>query len=419
MAETLKLVPPKVDTRRNRHGGFAVVQITHETGESLPVLVRKSDWIPLRVPTRWAVRRRRFECMENTLSRDLRGVALLYEWAATTLKTDLDDMLERSEIPPGRQLESLIAFLRQKTTAPSGVNSLATVALKALSIRSFLMWAADPASQGSSRSKSVQQMNEERAMLAAFFRPIASYAASAERIQPLPPGGVEAIDSVFGPMRDKDHRVVQPLRFHERNPFRPGTRLRNWLMMTIPLQCGHRRGELLKTRLDDIPRSTDVGLKIRRRPHDSADSRRYKPRVKTAERILPISHEIQIGLRAYLAAPAPVGRRGGRSPYLFVSGEGAPLSISAADGIVKVVARHSGIDDLSWHSFRHTWAESLADDLLNRYPQDHAFEILRDLGGWKRGSTTPMHYIQNALRKRGIEFLRERNSRLYVDQEAQ
>jgi integrase len=414
MAEALKLASPKVDTSKNLHGSFVVAQITLETGENLPVLIRKSDWIPLRVPTRWAVRRRRFECMENTLSRDLRGVALLYEWAATTLKVDLDDILERSEVPTGRQLESLIAFLRHKATGSTDFNSLATVALKALSIRTFLTWAADPVSQGSSRSKSIQQVGEERAMLAALFRPIASYAVSAERIQPLPPCGVEAIDSIFGPVRDKDHRVVQPLRFHERNPFRPGTRLRNWLMMTMALQCGHRRGELLKTRLDDIPRSTDVGLKIRRRPHDSADSRRYKPRVKTAERILPISHEIQIGLRAYLATPAPIGRPGGRSPYLFVSGGGTPLSISAADGFVKVVARHSGIDDLSWHSLRHTWAESLADDLLDHYPQEHAFEIIRDLGGWKRGSTVPMHYIQNALQKRGIEFLRERNSRLYV-----
>jgi hypothetical protein len=30
--------------------------------------------------------------MENTLSRDLRGIALLYEWAATILKVDLDDI---------------------------------------------------------------------------------------------------------------------------------------------------------------------------------------------------------------------------------------------------------------------------------------------------------------------------------------
>jgi integrase len=357
--------------------------------------------------------------MENTLGRDLRGVALLYEWAATTLKVDLDDMLDHSEVPPGHQLESLIAFLRHKTTAPTDFNSLATVALKALSIRTFLMWVVDPASQGSSRLKSAQQMTEERAMLAAFFRPIERYAVSSERIRPLLPTEVDAIDSLAGPVRDEDGRLVLPLSFHGRNPFRPGTRLRNWLMVAMALQCGHRRGELLKIRLDDLPRSTDVGLKIRRRPHDSADPRRYKPRVKTAERILPISREIQIGLRTYLTSRAPIGRPVGRSPYLFVSGEGAPLSIAAADGIVKVVARHSGIDDLSWHSLRHTWAESLAEGLLNHHPQDHAFEILRDLGGWKRGSTQPMHYVQNVLRKRGIEFLRERNSRLYIDREAQ
>lgn len=112
MAEALKLVSPKVDTSRKRHDSFAVAQITLETGENLPVLVRSADWIPTRVPVRWAVRRRRFECMENTLSRDLRGLALLYEWAATTLKVDLDDMLERSEIPPraaARDAYSLLA----------------------------------------------------------------------------------------------------------------------------------------------------------------------------------------------------------------------------------------------------------------------------------------------------------------------
>ena len=419
MAEALKLASPKVDTSEKCHASFAVAQITLETGENLPVLVRKSNWIPVRVPTRWAVRRRRFECMENTLSRDLRGIGLLYEWAATTLKVDLDDMLERSEVPHGRQLESLIAFLRQKSTMPAGVNSLATVALKALSIRSFLMWVADPANQGSSRSKSVQQLMEECAMLAALFRPIERYAASAERIRPLLPSEIHSYDSIFGPVRDENRRLVLPLSFHDGNPFRSGTRLRNWVMVEMALQCGHRRGELLKTRLDDIPRSTDDGLKIRRRPHDSADSRRYKPRVKTAERILPISHEIQIGLRAYLAMPAPFGRPGGRSPYLFVSGKGTPLSIAGADDIVKVISRHLGIEDLSWHSFRHTWAESLADDLLDRSPQNQALEFIRYLGGWKRGSSVPMHYVQNALRKRGIEFLRERNSRLYVGSEAQ
>jgi integrase len=410
-----------MDIGRRRGGSFSIVQLTLQTGENLPVLVRRPDWVPLRVPTRWAVRHRRFACMENTLARDLRNIGLLYQWAEESLRLDLDDLLEHSQIPCGRQLESLVAFLRRGTASiPSNsVDSLATVAVKALSIRSFLMWASDPTNQGHDRRKTMQQLAEERAMLSAMFRPLERYTASVERIRPLSQQEVDEVDRLFGPVRDEERRIILPVRFAAHNPFRPGTRLRNWLMMAISMQCGHRRGELLKTRLDDIPRSTDVGLKIRRRPHDPADSRRYKPRAKTVERTIPVSPEVRVGLRAYLATPAPIGRPTGRSPYLFVSDEGVPLSISGADGILHVVSRHTGINDLSWHSFRHTWAEGLADDLLNQHPEDQALQIIRDLGGWKRGSTVPMHYIQNALRKRGIEFLRERNSRLYTAPETQ
>jgi integrase len=189
-------------------------------------------------------------------------------------------------------------------------------------------------------------------------------------------------------------------------------------MMSTARENGHRRGELLKIRIDDLPRSTDEGLKIRRRPHDSTDTRRYKPRVKTIERVHPISHEIRAGLRAYMTAGPPLGRPNSQSPYLFVSAGGDPLSISAADGILGIIGRHCNIARLSWHSFRHTWAESLADDLLNSHPEDYALQILRELGGWKRESDTPFHYIQNAMRKRAVEFLRQRNERLYPDRSA-
>jgi integrase len=298
--------------------------------------------------------------MDSTLASDLRGVAELYAWAEAVARIDLDAMLERSELPTGRQLESLISFMRNKA-APGGVdlNSLATVATKALSIRTFLRWAADPANQGRSRRKTVPQLAEEHAMVSTLFQPLGRLAARSQRIRPLLPNELERIDALCGPVRNQEGRIILPCRFHGHNPFRPETRLRNWLMVTLALQCGHRRGELLKTRLDDIPRSTDVGMKVLRRPHDPTDSRRYKLRAKTAERVLPISHGIRIGLRAYLTLPHPQGRPNGRSPYLIVAIGGKPLSISAADGIVKVIAQHTQIEDLSWHSFRHTWAEGL------------------------------------------------------------
>ena len=45
--------------------------VSSGTGEALPTLVRRSDWIPVGVATRWAVRHRRFECMPSTLGHEL------------------------------------------------------------------------------------------------------------------------------------------------------------------------------------------------------------------------------------------------------------------------------------------------------------------------------------------------------------
>jgi integrase len=354
--------------------------------------------------------------MDSTLAHDLRAVGLLYEWAAVTLHRDLDDLLERSELPACRGLESLAAFLRLKHSrdcSSISVNTLPTVAGQVAAIRCFLAWAADPTNQGSSRAKPVQQIAEERRLLIEVFRPIVRYSGASERIPVLSDVHVERINALIGPDRDEDGQLVLPLHFGEQNPFRQPSRLRNWLMFATAYQCGLRRGELLKLRVDDVPRSTDPGLKVRRRPHDIADARRHKPRVKTVERVLPISDEVRAGLRAYLASPPPFGRPTGRTPYLFTSAKGAALSITAADEIVKIIAWHIDFPEMSWHSFRHTWAESLADALLGDFPEEQALAFIRELGGWKSNSTTPIHYIQNAIGKRATAFLQTRNDRLY------
>jgi integrase len=407
------MAQPKVSPTRSHR----VLPIAHSTGETLPTLVRRSDWIPARVATRWVVRRRRFECMPSTLGHDLRALALLYEWAETRLGSDLDEMLERFEIPAGGQLDSLITFLRMRGNCSaengSSVNGLPTVAHQAASIRSFLSWAVDPANQGSAIRKSYGEIADTQAMLVEVFRILTHYSGTAQRILPLSSTDLGKIDVLVGPVRDPSGRFELPLSFSDCNPFRPASRVRNWLMYVVAVQCGLRRGELLKIRLDDVPRPSDPGLKIRRRPHDPADVRRYRPGVKTVERGVPVSEEVRIGLRTYLSSTPPTGRPAGRSPYLFVSRRGAPLSITSADGLARVMGKRSGVPDLSWHSFRHTWAESLADDLLGQYPEEQALAYIRELGGWKSNSTTPLYYIQNAMAKRACEFLRLRNNRLY------
>lgn len=401
------------------NSNYRILLVVLDTGEQLPTLVRSSDWIPVRVATRWAVRRRRFECMPSTLAHDLRALGVLYDWADKTLRRDLDDLLESLEVPTGSQLDSLVAFIRTRGDR-SQINAeclkgMATLANQAAAIRSFLVWSADPANQGSTPRKPNEVLLQQRTMVAELFRRLIRNAGSPDRIPPVSIVGIARINEVFGPHRE-DNRLVLPLSFKSQNPFRPSSRLRNWLMYSIAHQCGLRRGELLKLRLDDLPTPGEPGLKIRRRPYDTADGRRYKPSVKTVERVLPLSDEVRAGLRAYLSSPAPVGRPSARSPYLFVSATGLALSIRAGDKIVKILSEHADVPDLSWHSFRHAWAESLAEDLLNEKPEEHALALLRQVGGW-RSTTTPLHYIQNALAKRANEFLSERNSRLYLDPE--
>lgn len=407
--------------RPNENGGsqsrFRVLPLALDTGEVLPTLVDAGSWIPVRVATRWVVRRRRWRSMPSTLANDLRSLGLLYAWASRALERELDDLLEDGQPITGMQVEDLLTFLRVgghvvdiNRATISGSN---TVARHASVIRDFLKWAVDLTSQGRSQMVSFDEIRHRRACLDEAFHAITRQSGGSRRTRPLTEEEVTRVDGLIGPRRKEDGSVIVPLQFGAANPFRIETRLRNWLMYAIAIQCGLRRGELLKLRLDDLPKPDSPGLKIRRRANDTSDARRHRPGVKTVERVLDLSGEVRAGLRAYLTNRAPSGRAAGGSPYLFVTTAAQALSITAANEVVGVIARTAQIDDLSWHSFRHTWAEALAEELLTQHREEETLALLRALGGWKPKSTMPFHYTQNAMARRASVFLRERNERLY------
>lgn len=151
-------------------------------------------------------------------------------------------------------------------------------------------------------------------------------------------------------------------------------------MFEVALELGIRRGELLKLRLDSLPRGANDGVLILRRPDDPNDSRPHEPAVKTAERAIPASRSLLSAIRAYLTYPPPLGRVSGKSPYLFVARSGAPLSSDRADDVIVAIGRHAGVTPLSWHRLRHTWAETMAEVLAD---QPNGMDRLVYLGGWK------------------------------------
>ena len=133
-----------------------------------------------------------------------------------------------------------------------------------------------------------------------------------------------------------------------------------------------------------------------------------EPSVKTAERVIPASRRLLMAFRAYLTAPQPQGRVSGKSPYVFVTSAGEPVSLDAANDIIQSISRLSGVS-LSWHSLRHTWAERMADLLADK---PNGADQLKYLGGWTN-SQSPNRYIQNAIAKQAAATLRKHQEEIY------
>ena len=180
-------------------------------------------------------------------------------------------------------------------------------------------------------------------------------------------------------------------------------------MFETALELGLRRGEILKLRLDSLPRGAETGIKIQRYPDDPHDSRTVEPAVKTAERVVPASRNLLSAIRYYLATPPPQGRPGGKTPYLFVTRNGRPLSTIMADDIIQTIGKYSGVIPLSWHRLRHTWAEEMAAQLAE---QPNGLDVLMYLGGWT-AQTSVRRYIQNTIAQQAQAAMRHYHETLY------
>lgn len=384
---------------------FCLVNLVLDTGERLPCLVDKQTWLPARLATRWAVRWRRYRVQASTLASNLRVLGKMYDWAWRIAELDLDQHLTDGRLLTPQQLESLAAHLRENATfrdgstiAPHTYNTHLSV------IEDFLKWSLYPANRGGIASFSLEELTAEREYLALFFRSIRVSGGQTQRLQPLTEAEIKQIRDAIQPHSGNKGNWIFP-----NNAFSNQTALRNWLMFEVSYELGLRRGELLKLRLDSLPRGREEILLVRRLPDDPHDSRTREPAVKTAERKLPASRNLLQALRHYITTPPPAGRVHGQSPYLFVTRRGNPVSIDTAQDIIRAIGKHSGIQSLSWHRLRHTWAERMADLLLE---QPNGMDILMYLGGWSHPGS-PKRYIQNALARQSARLLTQYQDDLY------
>ncbi|MEX2571763.1 MAG: site-specific integrase [Gemmatimonadota bacterium] len=375
--------------------------------------------MPLPLASRWVVTHRRHRALA-TLRRDVQALKSFYGWAEGAIAEGLETRIESGGHLDTAELLQLVEAIRRldppDTDGPLAEAS--TVFHRAIGIRDFLLWALTPANRGQPGPPLSDYVDRENAIYATFGVLLRDR-QEGDRYQPLSPSEVRQVESLIAPITDEQGSLLRPLRWNAKNPFRPASRLRNWLMWCVAYDCGFRRGELLKLTLADLPRPTDPtsAMTLRRRPNDRNDRRQVRPAVKTTERTVAISFRTAAALRAYLTERPPVGRRTGQ-PYLFSIRAGTALGIRASNRIMEVLGKASGIPHLTGHAIRHTWAEDLAAELYewNR-SEDAVLPILRRLGGWSPTSKTPMRYIATTLEKVGNMALQTRNRRILGESE--
>ena len=272
-------------------------------------------------------------------------------------------------------------------------------------VEDFLKWSLDSENRGGRCVLSLEQLTAERQRIEGVFRSLRVGARPSNRIEPLEEADIEAIRRTIGPRRGSGDHLSFP------SVFSCHTQLRNWLMFEVALELGIRRGELLKLRLDSLPRAAEEGIRILRRPDDPHDSRSNEPAVKTAERVIPASRDRLRAVQMYLTSPSPLGRVSGKSPYVFVTRSGNPVSIDTADDIIAAIGRVSNVTPLSWHRLRHTWAERMAELFAD---QPNGMDRLVYLGGWSN-PLSARHYIRRAIAKQAEEVLRDYHRKLYEE----
>lgn len=385
--------------------------------ELLPTLVDERTGLPPRLALRWVMRSRRNAVAEKTLADDLRAASLLYSFCEDEFGTSLDELFADGHRLNSAELDRLIAYLRSGSGS-KGIRALATTGQLISNAERFLRWLAKPIDRGGKTFVSSTDLVLYHEQLRLSFAELRAFRSRGDRIQPLSAEEDASLLSLIRPVRRKDGRYENPLRFADENPWHPLTRLRNWIGYLLGRELGLRRGEIGKVRLDDVRSVQGPSLSVRRRPHDPSDTRKSsnRPKVKSIERELPMSNLLSSAIRQYCnTLLKDGGRRGARTPYLLVTASGDPISGTSLDAIWNAVNGRLKLE-LSWHTLRHTWAEETADDLLEQYQgtadaSEIVLGILRELGGWAPTSNTPLAYIRNALKKRGNAYLRKRNAK--------
>ena len=195
---------------------------------------------------------------------------------------------------------------------------------------------------------------------------------------------------------------------HPTNPFAVRHRQRNQALWLVYFDGGIRLGEGLGLKCHDLHlHGPNPKLHVYRSPDDPDDPRAAAPNTKS------LAHPVELGERAaralhlYITAHRSKQRGAKRSPYVFFSQQGKPLSLSLVAYMYRLLREKvPGLPkNFSTHIARYTWNDRFGEGAAELGLSDDQERSVRNLHqGWTPHSKQGEHYQTELHRKRAQEI---------------
>ncbi|PWC28177.1 tyrosine-type recombinase/integrase [Teichococcus aestuarii] len=421
----------------NDNNPYTIEWIRFESGERLPLLVRRAAGLPIEAPAYWITASERpLNKAAKTLEKQLRQLMLLYLWADARGSTP-EGLIRAPGFLSLEQLNDLDRFCRQrlphavaealkargaggnvvrsrgrgpKKQGPLGIQS--AVGHRLAVIHAFIDYVSF------ARASRMQPGSEARRVYEEARKAILGSLRERARASIRPRSPAEAREGLPKETRELLLAAIKP--GHAGNPWKLQVQKRNELIVRLLYELGMRRGEVLCLKVRDVKLTPDGGLlSIVRRPQDPEDPRREKPEVKTLGRELAIGHALRELFIGYLAERRKLpGAR--RHPFLFVSAtDGAPLSLWSMTKIFKTLRKEvkNLPDDLTAHVLRHDWNDRFSEMSDRAAPNRTSQDAVKEerarayAQGWTNPETARVYtrrWTREAANKRSLEMQERR-----------
>lgn len=402
--------------RREAPSNYAVRTCVCENGERLPLIVDRSG-LPVSMPNHYSLLVRRQRLQPSSLAEELATIASLHDWADRR-RLDVEERVNDGNGLTPREMESLLDFLRYarpfgRYIADSHLHDADAEKVvsnnvhrnRILVVREYLTWA----------------MNETLSALDVGDHRYRHIVERRDRMQRIAddyelPEDRTGREGLAAPLRSRLLQVITPT--FAANPFNRPVRYRNYVLLMLLLMFGLRRGESLKLYVSDLVlRGTKKPvMRVIRRPDDPNDPRRQEPRVKTLGREIPLDQRTALLLSEFVLYHRPEFPGADRSPFLFISGNGEPISLRQVNTIVSQIrsrfSEFQGI--LTPHVLRHTYNDMLSEVAReNNVPEEEEIQLRNYLNGWSPRSLQGDHYRRRFIIERANRISLEHQRRLF------